>query len=164
LESIDETDPVAGDEDNLVIDLTELWSTPPTAVPQPVDDRRDDSGPTSHQAAIDDFNQLNPFTDAPERDVDSGISFEHGTTEPAAPRPPLFGSWERSELASTPPEADVADITETPDTGGGDPAVVCPMCGGTANRDFSNQFLAIDFYSCGECFHMWHLTADDTDG
>jgi hypothetical protein len=175
-----DTDPVAGVDDNVVIDLTELWSTPPTAAPQPVVDLRPDSGPSSLQSAIAEFNKLNPFADAPERDIESGIRFGHGTAEPAVERPPLFGSWERSELASTPPEAVVSDLTETPDTSGadtsggdtsdggqsdgGNPPVVCPVCGGAANRDFANRFLEIDFYSCGECFHMWHLTADDTNG
>jgi hypothetical protein len=183
-------DTATGVEDNILIDLTELWSTPPTAAPPPVVDLRDDSGPTPLQTAIADFNKLDPFADAPERDIESGIRFGHGTAEPAAERPPLFGSWERSELASTAPEAVVSDLTDAPGPGGADtsgadssdgspsdggpsdggssngtnPAVVCPRCGGAANRDFANRFLEIDFYSCGECFHMWHVTADDTNG
>lgn len=174
------TDPDAGVEETLVIDLTEAWSSPATADPQPPVDLRDDSGPSSLQTAIAEFNMLNPFDDAPERDIESGIRFGHGATDQAAQRPPLFGSRERAELASTPPEAAVSDITETPDAGDGDtsggdtndgdqsngtnPAVVCPVCGGAAKHDFANRFLEIDFYSCGECFHMWHLTADDANG
>jgi hypothetical protein len=151
------TDPVADpvddevivNEDELVADLTEAWSEPLPEKQPSVIDLREDQGPTPHQTSIMDFNQSNPFSEAPERDIGSGIEFgHHGSVPPTVPppqtvpRPTLFGNKSQSATVQT----------------------ACPMCGGVATRDFANRFLEIDFYSCGDCFHMWHLTADDTTG
>lgn len=42
----------------------------------------------------------------------------------------------------------------------------CPSCGAPGVRDYEDEFLDIDFYSCTECFHMWHAAshADETLG
>jgi len=69
------------------------------------------------------------------------------------------GHAEVADPSSPGPLDDRDDQTPAATSGGDD--VVCPACGGAATKDFTNRFLDIDFYSCDECFNMWHLAAEE---
>ena len=139
------------------------------------------------QSAITDFNEQGPRVKPAKRDIESGILFGHGGVVPEivdreglfddidlrsdTERGVLFGGADKTPDLGVHP-ADAPDVPSAPsennpfDAPPGDEttaALVCPMCGSAATRDFANRFLEIDFYSCGNCFHMWHLAADSTD-
>lgn len=161
---------------------------PPPAADEPetVIELRDDRGPSNMQAAITDFNTQPPLFDPAEPDIDSGILFGHGGVVPETvdrgelfdidltPDPPrgvLFGGGDQRtdvttqsvEPAEAPPARTDEPPTETPVDNESEAEKTCPMCGSDATKDFANQFLEIDFYSCGSCFHMWHLGVEHTD-
>ena len=160
--------PVAeGEED----DVIELREKPDPSSPAPRSEL------SSLQSAVLDFNQLEPTNDPGVTDIESGIIYGASgelldadrtsvladDVEPPGPveLPAPTETTDTAEVADPPAPAppDERD-DQTPATTSGGDAVVCPACGGAATKDFANRFLELDFFSCNECFHMWHLAAE----
>ena len=143
--------------------------------------------PSILQSAIMDFNQPEVATESAVVDIESGIVFGSSGQLPQ-PADDVIDQRVEPGTDSGPPSGPVqtpstpdADLTEgaaavadpsppgppgdrddqTPAATSGGDAVVCPACGGAATKDFANRFLEIDFFSCNDCFNMWHLAAED---
>jgi hypothetical protein len=122
-------------------------------------DLREQGRPSNLQDAIDAFNRSNPI-EVFEIDIESGIRYGEGShgavdNERKVTLEDFAGPGDH-----LPPDA--AATAET-DSELVDDGVDCPICGRPASLDFENRFLGINFYSCRDCFHMWHLAADESD-
>ncbi|MFQ5556541.1 MAG: hypothetical protein ACE5GB_03400 [Acidimicrobiales bacterium] len=74
---------------------------------------------------------------------------------------PDEGVRSRSRLPRRSAEVGCDDQPGTSAPVGGDPGdpevTTCRSCGGEGALDLHDRFSRIDFYSCGDCFHMWQV-------